>query len=139
MKTPSFRDIEVGDIVAERQFPPVARRTLALYAGASGDHNSIHIDLDVAKAAGMPDVFAHGMLSAAYLGRTLTTWVPQEQIRFLSFRFTRITHLGDVPNCSARATGKRQEDGENLVDLELRVTDQRGEEKIVGKAVVALS
>jgi acyl dehydratase len=57
--------------------PPVSRLGLALYCGASGDHNPIHVDIDFAKAAGMPDVFAHGMLSMAWLGRLLTNWVPQ--------------------------------------------------------------
>ena len=51
---------------------PISRLTLALFAGASGDHNPIHVDLDFARAAGMDDVFAHGMLSMAYLGRMLT-------------------------------------------------------------------
>ena len=51
---------------------PISRTTLALFAGASGDGNPIHIDLDVARSAGLDDVFAHGMLSMAYLGRLLT-------------------------------------------------------------------
>ena len=37
--------------------------------------------LDFAKKAGMPDVFAHGMLSMAYLGRMLTNWQPQAKLR----------------------------------------------------------
>ncbi len=55
----------------------ISRTTLALFAGASGDHNPIHIDLDVARSAGLDDVFAQGMLSMAYLGRLLTDWVPR--------------------------------------------------------------
>ena len=45
------------------------RADLAGHAGpvrGSGDHNPIHIDLDVARSAGLDDVFAHGMLSMAY-------------------------------------------------------------------------
>ena len=57
---------------------------LALFAGASGDHNPIHIDLDVARSAGLDDVFAHGMLSMAYLGLWLTAGVPQERLRSLA-------------------------------------------------------
>jgi acyl dehydratase len=30
------------------------RTTLALYCGASGDHNPIHVDIDFARSAGMP-------------------------------------------------------------------------------------
>src|SRR6478672_1544743 len=74
---------------------PVSRLTLALFAGASGDHNPIHVDLDFARAAGFDDVFAHGMLSMAYLGRMLTDWIPQEALRGFRVRFTAITHVHD--------------------------------------------
>ena len=67
-------DIQVGSEIPALELAPITRFTLALYAGASGDHNPIHIDSDFAKKAGMPDVFAHGMLSMAYLGRMLTNW-----------------------------------------------------------------
>ena len=66
----------VGDRVVHKTFPPITRHTLALYCGASGDHNPIHVDLDFARAAGFPDVFAHGMLVMAYLGQALTDAVP---------------------------------------------------------------
>ena len=69
-----FKDVNVGDQLPPLAIVPINRTTLALYAGASGDHNPIHIDLDFARKSRMPDVFAHGMLSAAYLGRLLTGW-----------------------------------------------------------------
>jgi acyl dehydratase len=74
---PHFADILVGAELPPLTLPPLTRHTLALYCGASGDHNPIHVDIDFAKAAGLPDVFAHGMLSMAWLGRLLTNWVPQ--------------------------------------------------------------
>ncbi len=46
------KDIAVGDRVVNKTFPPISRHTLALYCGASGDHNPIHVDLDFAKKAG---------------------------------------------------------------------------------------
>ncbi|MCU1414190.1 MAG: dehydratase, partial [Microbacteriaceae bacterium] len=39
--------IAVGDELPPLALPPISRTTLALFAGASGDHNPIHIDLDV--------------------------------------------------------------------------------------------
>src|ERR1700720_167590 len=83
--------LEVGKVVT-LAMDTITRAQLALYAGASGDHNPIHIDIDFAKQAGMPDVFAHGMLSMAYLGRLLSNWVPQEAIRSFAVRFVAITH-----------------------------------------------
>lgn len=73
MTKPQFSTIEVGDILPALTFPPINRTTLFLFGGASGDYNPIHIDIDFARKSGMPDVFAHGMLGMAYLGRLLDT------------------------------------------------------------------
>jgi acyl dehydratase len=97
--------VKIGDELHALQLPPVDRSTLALFAGASGDHNPIHIDIDFARKAGMPDVFAHGMLGMAWLGRLVTNWAPQSQLRQFNARFQGITHLGHAVRCGS---AKRQ-------------------------------
>jgi acyl dehydratase len=114
------------------------RTTLALFAGASGDHNPIHIDTDVARRAGMPDVFAQGMLGMAWLARVITGWVPQSQLRRFDARFQGITHLGNAIHCSGRVVEKLELDGEHCVRIEMRSANQFGQTKIVGEALVAL-
>jgi acyl dehydratase len=52
--------IVVGTELPPLQVGPISRLTLALFAGASGDHNPMHVDLDAAKSVGLSDVFAHG-------------------------------------------------------------------------------
>ena len=47
-----FSDIQVGDEIPLLKLQPVNRTTLALYCGASGDHNPIHVDLDFARKSG---------------------------------------------------------------------------------------
>jgi acyl dehydratase len=138
MSTLNFADIRVGDTLPPLTLAPVNRTTLALFAGASGDHNAVHIDLDFARRAGMPDVFAHGMLSMAYLGRLLTLWVDQRQLRQFGVRFVGITHLGHQITCSGRVVEKFELDGEQRVKLEIRTTNQYGEPRVLGDAVVAL-
>ena len=98
LHTPSFAQVQVGETLPELQLPPVDRTTLALFAGASGDHNPMHIDIDVARRAGAPDVFAHG-----------------------------------------RVVEKLQLGGENCVRIELHSSNQFGQTKIVGEALVALA
>ena len=134
-----FSDIQIGDEIPLLKLQPVNRTILALYCGASGDHNPIHVDLDFARKSRMDDVFAHGMLSAAYLGRLLTAWVPQSQMRSLSVRFTGITQLGHIPTCTGKVIEKFEEAGERRVRLALRCANQYGEEKLAGEAVVALA
>ena len=66
----------VGASGSTRAFP-ITRAKLALYAGASGDHNPMHIDSDFAKKAGFPDVFSHGMLVMGLLGQAFTDACPR--------------------------------------------------------------
>ena len=136
MTTPTFDTVQVGDEIHALQFPPVDRTTLALFAGASGDHNPIHVDIDVARRAGMPDVFAQGMLGMAWVGRLITGWAPQGCLRRFDARFQGITHLGNAMRCSGRVVEKL--DGERAVRIELHSANQFGQTKIVGEAVVAL-
>lgn len=138
MSNLTYKSIEVGAELPPLELPPISRTTLALFAGASGDHNPIHIDIDFAKQAGMPDVFAQGMLPMAYLGRLLTNWVPLSAIRSFGVRFGAITHLQDRLTCSGKVVEKLERAGERLVRLEVRTTDQKGEVKLQGEALVAL-
>lgn len=137
MSTIKWDAINVGDTLPTLTPAPINRTTLALFAGASGDHNAVHIDIDYARRAGMADVFAHGMLSMAYLGRLLTLWVDQRQLRRFAVRFVGITHLGHEITCSAKVIEKLIAQGERRVKLELQVANQYGDVKVFGEAEVA--
>lgn len=139
MTRPTFDTVQVGDALPQLQLPPVSRGMLALFAGASGDHNPIHIDTDFARRAGMPDVFAQGMLGMAWVGRLLTQWSPQSQLRSFDVRFQGITHLGNAMTCSGRVLEKLQVGSERCVRIELQSINQYGQGKIAGVALVALS
>ena len=132
-----YDELEIDQDLPELVLPPISRTTLALFAGASGDHNPIHIDLDFARAVGMSDVFAHGMLSMAYLGRLLTQWVAQPQIKQFNVRFADITLLGDVPCCTGKIVEKQDINGEKCIKVKIQVANQQGQVKIVGDALIA--
>ncbi|WP_137920827.1 MaoC family dehydratase [Hydrogenophaga sp. 2FB] len=137
MPTLDYDTLQVGDTLPPLALPPINRTTLALFAGASGDHNPIHIDIDYARKAGMADVFAHGMLSMAYLGRLLTQWADQRHLRHFGVRFVGITHLGHVITCTGRVVEKFEADGERRVRLEIQTANQYGDAKVLGDAVIA--
>ena len=142
MSIPKFTEVQVGDALPELVLPPVSRQTLALFAGASGDHNPIHLDLDFARAAGFPDVFAQGMLGMAWLGRLLTGWLPQSQLREWSVRFTAVTHVGDRLTCRGRVVEKLPTAGaadEPRVRVAVEMVDATGDVKIAGSALLAVA
>jgi acyl dehydratase len=47
----------------------VTRADLVAYAAASGDHNPIHTDEQIALSVGLPGVIAHGMYTLALAAR----------------------------------------------------------------------
>jgi len=133
-----FEDIKVGDAIASVTKPAISRLQIALYAGAGADHNPIHVDEEAAKLGGLPGIIAHGMLPLGFLGQLLTSLVPQKQIRSMSARFVGMAFPGDVITCIGKITGKREEAGAKLVDLEIAAQNQKGENIQLGKATVAL-
>ena len=134
---PTWDELHPGAPLPSLELPPITRLTLALYCGASGDHNPIHVDTDFARSAGMPDVFAHGMLSAAWLARLLTNWVPQSAIRSLDVRFAAITHVGERITCTGRIAEKFEHQGRRCVRLQIATANEQGITKLSGEALVA--
>ena len=131
--------VEVGDTLPELVRGPIDRATLALFAGASHDHVRLHIDSDFAKAAGMDDVFAHGMLSMAYLAQMLTHWAPQEKLRRWNVRFTAITPLHATVTCRGEITEIFEEAGEQLARVRIGSWTDGNVQTLDGEAVVALA
>lgn len=114
--------------------PPVSRATLALFAGASADYNPVHIDIDAARAANFDDVFAHGMLTMAYLARYLASLFDQQEIVSFSARFIAPVQIGDRLRCECRVI-----EASDSIRLALRIVDQAEREKLTGDAVVTAS
>jgi acyl dehydratase len=133
----ALRALQVGDELPPLVTEPISRLTLALYAGASGDHNPMHVDIDFARRAGAPDVFAHGMLGMACLGRLLTAALPLSALRSFGVRFAAVTQVGDVLSCRAKVVERIDAEDGPLLRLELSATDARGEVKLAGDVLVA--
>ena len=133
-----FDEVNEGD-AAPAVSHQLTRTDLVMYAGASGDFNPMHHDEVKAKEAGLPSVFGHGMFSMGLLGRAITDWVGIGNLRTFKVRFTKQTWPGETLSSKIVVTGKRKDDdGANLVDLEVELANQDGEVKVAGSAVAAL-
>jgi acyl dehydratase len=126
----------VNDRVLETRTFTVTRADLVRYAAASGDHNPIHQDEDVARSVGLPGVIAHGMYTMALAARAVGEWFPGAEVVSLGCKFTNpvvVPAEGGV-EVEVAGTAKAPEDG--LTTVVLTVTC--GGEKVLGmpKAVV---
>jgi len=130
--------VKVGGSLPHYVSPEISRHVLALFCGASGDHNPMHVDTDFAKSFGMSDVFAHGMLSMAYMARLLTRWVPQSQIRSWGVRFVAITPVYAKLTCTGKVVELLEAGGEKRARLEINAHTDHGLHVLSGEAVIGL-
>lgn len=131
-------DLQVGSDLPPVVTAPISRHTLALFAGGSGDHNPMHVDSDFARSFGMDDVFAHGMLSMAYLAQVLTHGFDQRAIRSFGVRFVTITPVHATVTCQGKVSEIFEAEGERRARIALTATIDGGIVTLQGDAVVAL-
>ncbi|HXY28206.1 MAG TPA: MaoC/PaaZ C-terminal domain-containing protein [Acidimicrobiales bacterium] len=133
----NFDDVQVGD-EAPVVTHTLTRTDLVKYAGASGDFNPMHHDEVKAQAAGQPSVFGHGMFSMGLLGSALTDYVGVGNVVRYQVRFARQTWPDEQLSTKIVVTATRHEDGKNLVDMDVTLSNAEGENKVVGQATAAL-
>ena len=132
-------EIKIGDSHKETLVEDLKRTQIVQYAGSSGDYNPLHTDeVFTTKIAGYPSVFAHGMLTMGMTGKMITNYVGDGTLKKYGVRFTSQVWPGDTLDSEAKIVDIREENGENLVDLEIVTTNQDGVAVITGSATAKI-
>ena len=131
-----FEDIEIDDDLPTMVKTPT-RAQLFMYSAISWNVHRIHYDEAYAKTEDHPTVLVHGPLQGAFLGQYMTNWVsPGGTLKKIAYS-NRGLALPDEPYIvKGCVTGKRIEDGQHLVDCDLRGENNAGEIAAVGSATV---
>lgn len=135
---PVFEDLSVGDQLPPLVVENLTRTHFVRYAGASGDFNPMHHDDTIATQVGNPSVFGHGMLTAGFMARVLKDFFGAEALRRFQMRFSKQVWPGDTLTCTAKVTGKHEEHGDALIDVECAVTNQNGDSCLTGAATAVV-
>lgn len=114
----------------------VTRADLARYAEASGDHNPIHQDEEVARSVGLPGVIAHGMYTMALAARAVEAWFPGAEVVSLGCKFTSPVVVPAEGGVDVEVAGEVKDSTDGLTTVALTVTCAG--QKVLGmpKAVV---
>jgi acyl dehydratase len=134
-----FEDIKVGDPI-----PKWSRKTDFMnwnrYAAVNDEFIYIHMDDEAGRAAANEKgAFGMGNLRFAYMLNALRDWLGDEtEIRELYCEFRAINQKNDVLTVVGTVTGKRVEEGENRVYLDIDVINQTSAKTTPGKAIVVL-
>jgi len=131
-------DVEEGDEVPAVAFPLSVYR-LVVEAGANRDFNSIHHNSDFARASGAPEMYANTGFLLGMWERAVREFVGLDGgIRHIAgFRMRRFNTVGQTVVVRGKVAGKRREDADGLLELEL--WSEVGGEVTVGPGTVTVA
>ncbi len=99
----------------------------------------LHWDPVWAQAIGNPMAYDYGVMRENYLYHYLTDWAGDDGIVLhVHDEIRKFNYMGDVQKITGEVTGKREENGQRLVDVAVRFTNQRDEETVKATATIAL-
>ena len=135
-----FEDVKEGQELAPIKISP-DKSQLVKFAAGSGDFNPLHFDekFPMLKAMGLSDNIVHGRFKYAQVGRLVLAFAGYKgRVKKFGVNYRGM----DMPNkeitVGGVVTAKRQEGGENLVDLDVWTQDVDGKKTTPGTATVAL-
>jgi acyl dehydratase len=102
----------------------ITREDVFAYGETGGDHNPLHRDDEVARAAGFPGVIAHGMFTMGHMAACVVAWCGDPAaVVHLSAQFRSPVSLGETIVAGGRVAGVDAEAG--TATLETWVTVER--------------
>lgn len=126
--------LEKGQTVAEREYV-LTRDSLVRYAGASGDFNPIHYRDDVAQAAGLDGVLAHGMLTMGAATAVISDWVGSDGfVVDVQARFTRPVVVDPQTGATVTVTAVVHSVDEETRSATFNLNTVYGEKTVLAKA-----
>jgi len=135
-----FEDIREGQELPEITISP-DKQQLVKFAAGSGDFNPLHFDenFPLLKAMGLSENIVHGRFKYAQVGRLALAFAGYKgRVKKLGVSYRGMDMLNKPIRVGGVVTGKRQEGGENLVDLDVWTMDAEGKKTTPGTATVAL-
>ena len=135
---PKFADVNVGESLPDVVKAP-GRKQLVQYAAGSGDFNPLHYDADFPQAKTIGDNIVHGRMKYASLGEVVSNWLGHTgHVQTIACQYRGMDLQGTTFTCKGVVTGKREENGRKLVDLEVWTENAQGQRTTPGSATVVL-
>jgi acyl dehydratase len=99
----------------------------------------LHWDSEWAKAIGNPMAYDYGVLRQCWFYHQVSDWAGDDAfIERLEDSIRKFNYMGDTQFLSGEVVAKREQDGRFLVDLQLKMVNQRDTETAFATATVSL-
>jgi acyl dehydratase len=132
-------DVAEGTKLPPLEFGPITMTTQVMDASGTRDLYPIHHDREFAKANGARDIFLNTMWYQGLLGRYVNEWGgPESFVRRLSFDMRSTNCPGDTLTVRGEVTKKYEQDGQKLVDLDVRIDNQNESDTVTARIALEL-
>ncbi|MBK5123944.1 MaoC family dehydratase N-terminal domain-containing protein [Burkholderia sp. R-69980] len=99
----------------------------------------LHWDSEWAHAIGNPMAYDYGVMRENYLSRYISDWAGDDGWVYKQYdEIRKFNYIGDTQFITGEVVGKREEAGLKLIDVKVKMTNQRGEETVLCDASIAL-
>jgi len=134
-----YEDVSVGDKIPEINMGPLSHTKFLFIASSHHDWYPGHHDVEYARAQGLPDIFMNATWHHGLFQRLVCNWAGPNSIpRKIKYRMKRPVVRFDTVTVKGEVTGKRVEDGDHLVDLDVSIEKHDGTIANAGDATVVL-
>ena len=135
-----FEDVKEGQELAPIKIAP-DKQQLVKFAAGSGDFNPLHFDenFPMLGAMGLKENIVHGRFKYAQVGRLVFQFAGYKgRVKKFGVSYRGMDMLNKEITAKGVVTAKRQENGENLVELDVWTENADGQKTTPGTALVAL-
>ena len=128
-----FEDLKVGMTAAFGK--TITEADVLLFAGVSGDTNSLHVNEEFAKKTRFGKRIAHGMLSASLISTVLGTKLPGPGAIYMSqtLKFVAPVYLGDTVEARVTVAEINTQKRRIVMQTECKVSEVQ---VVVGEALI---
>ena len=120
-----YEDIQVG---MELQFDVVITREMVEeFVNLTGDCHPLHTDPEYAREAGYDGIIVQGTLTSAFASTLIGMYLPGRRALFLSqsFRYLKPVYPGE--EIAVCGTVRKKIDAFSTIEIEIEITDSRGD------------
>jgi acyl dehydratase len=133
--TRKFEDVEFGEELPA-DAPDVGIEAVRRFAQTAGMFHPRFTDPEKARAEGLPGAIVPGIMSQGILAAAIHHWAPEAEVRKLDTTFRAPLLVDSKP--VVRAVVTDCDSDTRTIEIDLTLSNEAGETRVVGTATVAL-
>ncbi len=131
----AYEDVGFGDELPEL-VPDVSMATIRRFGATTGMTYWRFTDHERARASGLPGAIVPGIMSQGILVSLIHRWAPEATVHKIDTIFRAPVLVDSQPICRGVVTD--MDDENRRVELDLTVSNEEGETRVLGTALVEL-